>query len=262
MVEPGQALFGMGTYLCIMPVYCHRPDASVMIERGLNTEHHAVPGQFVSFIYNQGGALVKWFRDTFAASERELARAKGESIYASLLGEMPNGPSRLMVLPHLTATGPPHFVNDSSGMIAGLKLETSRGEILKAILEGATFYLRESLEALPATGIEINGFRAAGGGSQSDRWVQTCADILKRPIARPKVNEAGALGAAILAGYGSGLWPTLQQGVEAMVALERVFSPDPEVARIYNERFTAYQRLWPLVGEYLRDFERQVSDIY
>ncbi len=256
VVEPGQAMFGMGTYLCIMPVYRHRPDATAMVERGLNTEHHAVPGQFVSFIYNQGGALVKWFRDTFAAAEREQARSRGETVYGSLLAEMPEGPSRLVVLPHFTATGPPHFVADSSGVVAGLKLETSRGEILKAILEGTTFYLRESLEALPPTGIEISGFRAVGGGSQSNRWVQTCADILNRPFTRPKVSEAGVLGAAILAGCGSGLWPTLQAGVEAMVVLDRVFSPDPEVARIYDQRFAVYRRLWPLLTEYLRDLEQ------
>jgi xylulokinase len=256
VIEPGQAMLGMGTFLCIMPVYRHRPDSSLMIERGLNTEHHAVPGQFVSFIYNQGGALVKWFRDTFAGSEREQARSKGESIYPALFEEMPTGPSRLMVLPHFTTTGPPRFISESSGVIAGLKLETSRGDILKAILEGSTFYLRESLEALSPTGIAITGFRAAGGGSQSDRWVQTCADILGRPIARPKVNEAGALGAAILAGCGSGLWPTLKEGVDAMVVLDQGFSPDPEAARVYDQRFTAYVRLWPLLAEYLRDLDQ------
>ncbi|RPI26053.1 MAG: hypothetical protein EHM61_12765 [Acidobacteria bacterium] len=253
VVEPGQALFGMGTYLCMMPVYCHRPESSAMIQRGLNTEHHAVPGQLVSFIYNQGGALVKWFRDTFAAVEREQARSRRENVYDSLLAEMPQGPSRLMVLPHFTATGPPRFISDSAGVIAGLKLETSRGEILKAILEGSTFYLRESLEALPPTGIEISGFRAAGGGSQSDTWVQTCADILNRPFTRPKVSEAGTLGAAILAGCGSGLWPTLQDGVEAMVLIDRVFSPDPVASRAYDQHFDVYKRLWPLLSDYLRD---------
>ena len=64
-----------------------------MIERGLNTEHHAAPGAYVSFIYNQGGSLVKWFRDTFAARDRDAARAAGRDIYAELIGEMPAGPS-------------------------------------------------------------------------------------------------------------------------------------------------------------------------
>jgi sugar (pentulose or hexulose) kinase len=79
-IAPGAALYGMGTQLCMTPVFSARPDSTLMIERGLNTEHHAVPGQFVSFIYNQGGVLVKWFRDTFAHAER-LQAAEAGSLY-------------------------------------------------------------------------------------------------------------------------------------------------------------------------------------
>jgi len=256
VVKPGSAMYGMGTYLCMMPVYTRRPEAAAMIDRGLNTEHHAVPGQFVSFIYNQGGALVKWFRDTFAAADRDKARLTGESIYSWLLAELPKSPSRIMVLPHFAPTGPPRFIDDSAGVIAGLKLETSRGEILKAILEGMTFYLRESLEALPGTGIEITDFRAVGGGSRSDTWIQICADILNRPFVRPKTSEAGVLGAAILAGLGSGVFPSLEAGVSSMVELDKSFFPDEAATRRYDESFALYRRLWPLLQEYLRTLAR------
>jgi xylulokinase len=256
VIEPGSAMYGMGTYLCVMPVFRRRPQAAGMVERGLNTEHHAVPGRFVSFIYNQGGVLVKWFRDTFAAAEREQARLMGESIYSSLLAEMPKAPSGLVVLPHFAPTGPPRFIDDSSGVVAGLKLETSRGEILKAILEGMTFYLRESLEALPGTGIEITDFRAVGGGSRSDSWIQISADILNRPFLRPKTSEAGVLGAAILAGLGSGVFPSLQAGVSSMVQPDQEFLPDPRASRRYHEAFALYRRLWPLLDDYLRALGR------
>ena len=66
VISPGQAMYGMGTYLCMMPVFTQRPEEAIMLERGLNTEHHTVPHLYVSFIYNQGGSLVKWYRDTFA----------------------------------------------------------------------------------------------------------------------------------------------------------------------------------------------------
>jgi xylulokinase len=253
VIEPGRVMYGMGTYLCAVPVFTRRPDAEVMIERGLNTEHHAAPGHFVSFIYNQGGILVKWFRDTFARAERDQMRATGQDIYPALLAEMPDGPGSVMVLPHFTMTGPPQFIQDSAGVIAGLKLHTSRGEILKGIVEATTFYLRESLETLPGAGIEITEFRAVGGGSKSDAWIQVCADILGRPFVRPRVNEAGALGAAILAGTGAGIFPSLQAGVEAMVQLEKEFTPDEQKHRVYAERFEHYARLGPLMREYLRD---------
>jgi xylulokinase len=256
VIQEGRAVYGMGTFICITPVFSKRRDPAVMIERGVNTEHHAVPGKFVSFIYNQGGSLVKWFRDTAAMAEHRDAEAAGRDIYEDLFAEIPEGmrsAGRIVVLPHFTTTGPPEFISDSCGVIAGLRLETSRGDILKGILEGVTFYLKECVESLPPTGIEITDFRAVGGGSKSDAWLQVTADILQRPLVRPKVTEAGALGAAIIAGVGCGVFPSYEAGVEAMVSLERTFEPDPRKVEAYEIRFEQYRRLWPLMADYLRD---------
>jgi xylulokinase len=253
VIAPGRAVYGMGTFHCITPVFTDPPDAQTMISRGLNTEHHAVPGRYVSFIYNQGGSLVKWYRDTFAGAEHRRADAEGRSVYPALLDELPAGPSRVMVLPHFTTTGPPAFVSDSAGVIAGLRLETKRGEILKGLIEGAAFYLKEIVDALPQTGIRAENFRAVGGGSQSDAWVQTCADIFGQPFTRPVITEAGALGAAIIAGVGSRRFHAYEEGVDAMVKLERTFEPDRRRHAHYERRFHLYQRLWPLMDEYLRD---------
>ena len=252
VISPGQAMYGMGTYLCMMPVFNSRPQASIMLEHGLNIEHHTVPELYVSFIYNQGGSLVKWYRDTFARLEREQVNTTKQDIFSLLLAEMPGTPSRVMALPHFTATGPPDFIDDSSGVIAGLKLETTRGEILKGLIEASTFYLRECFERLPETGIEITDFRAVGGGSKSDVWIQICADILGRPFVRPRITEAGLLGAAILAGTGSGIFSSLEEGVKSMVQLDRTFLPDTLNQTLYNVRFFQYQRLWPLMADYLR----------
>jgi xylulokinase len=259
VIKEGRAVYGMGTFTCVTPVFSQRRAPHVMLERGLNTEHHAVPAKYVSFIYNQGGSLVKWFRDTFAAAERRQAQEAGRDIYAALISEIPERPSSVIVLPHFTTTGPPEYISDSCGVIAGLRLETSRGEILKGLIEGDTFYLKECVESLPPTGIAISDFRAVGGGSKSDVWVQTCADIMGRPFVRPEVSEAGALGAAIIAGVGSGTFPSYQAGVEAMVRLERTFEPDRHRYELYQERFEKYGRLWPLLGAYLRDLASGVG---
>ena len=87
-------------------------------------------------------------------------------------------------------------------------METTRGEILKGLIEAVTFYIRASFETLPGVGIPVTDFRAVGGGSKSDAWIQISADILGRPFVRPKINEAGVLGAAILAGVGCGVFYT------------------------------------------------------
>ena len=252
VIDPVGAAYGMGTFHCITPVFADPPAPQTMIARGLNTEHHAVPGRYVTFIYNQGGSLVKWFRDTFALAEHRQAEAQGRSIYPALLAEMPAGPSRVMVLPHFTTTGPPDFIADSSGLIAGLRLDTSRGEILKGILEGAAFYLKEVVDSLPETGIQTAEYRAVGGGSQSDAWVQICADIFGQPFTRPAITEAGALGAAIIAGVGAGLFEDYAQGVASIVKLERTFEPDPHQHALYQARYQTYRRLWPTIADYLR----------
>ena len=255
VIAPGHAMYGMGTFICMVPVFHQRPDPAAMIAQGLCTEHHVVPGEFVSFIYNQGGSLVKWFRDTFAPVERQQCAASGKDIYDLLTAEMPTGPSRVLALPHFTTTGPPEFIEDSSGVLAGLQLDTSRGEILKGMIESMTFYLRESFEALPAV-IAISDFRAAGGGSRSEAWMQISADILGRPLQRAMVHEAGALGAAIIAAAGSGIFSSIDDGVERMVKFGRTFYPDPASQRRYDERYGQYRRLWPLMKAYLRELSR------
>ncbi len=255
VIEPGSAVYGLGTYACITPVFTARPPAAVMIARGLNTEHHAMPGRFVSFIYNHGGSLVKWYRNTFASADHRQASAAGEDVYPALFAEVPRDPSRVIVLPHFAATGPPEFITDSSGVMAGIRLSTPRGEILKGIIEGVGYYLKECVDGLSATGITITQYRAVGGGSKSDVWVQTCADIMGRPFSRPAITEAGALGAAIMAGVGSGMFTSYSEGVEAMVKLERCFDPDPAQHERYAARYELYQPLWPLLRDYLRQID-------
>jgi xylulokinase len=252
-------MYGMGTYICMMPVFTRRREPQVMIARGLNTEHHAAPGRYVSFIYNHGGSMVKWFRDTFAQAERLQAIANGQDVYTRLTAEMPDRPSSILALPHWGPTGPPEFIADSCGVLLGLKLDTTRGDILKGLIEATTFYQRECLESLPATGIKIEDFRAVGGGSKSEAWLQIVADVMGRPVARPQIKEAGVLGAAIIAGAGCGVFPSLEAGVETMVKWERTFEPDAKKRTQYDERFAQYQQLWPLLKGYVRGIAPELN---
>ncbi len=252
VTQAGQAMFGMGTYLTAMPVFSKRQPPEKMIPYGVNTEHHAAPGLFVSFLYNHSGSMFKWFRDTFAAAEHKQAEAQGRSVYPDLVAEIPPGPSKVLVLPHFAPTGPPRFIPDSSGVIVGLHLSTTRGEICKAILESPMFYLRELLEPLAKNGIQISSFRAVGGGSKSDAWLQLSADILGIPLTRPAVTEAGCLGAAIIAGTGIGQFASMQEGGQSMIRLDKSIEPDTAMHTRYEERYALYQRLSPLLLDYLR----------
>ncbi|MBN2305434.1 MAG: hypothetical protein JXQ72_13195 [Anaerolineae bacterium] len=253
VIEPGSAVYGMGTYICITPVFTQRANSNTMIERGLNTEHHAVPNQYVSFIYNHGGSIVKWFRDTFAHLDHQQAVAQKRDIYAELFAEIPDDPSRVLVLPHFAATGTPDFLTNPTAVMVGLQLSTPRGEILKSIIEGTAFYLKECVDTLPATRITISDYRTVGGGSKSDTWIQTCADIMGQPFSRPAITEAGALGAAIMAGVGSGVFSSYPQAVDVMVNITQRFEPDDAQHRRYTERYELYKPLWPLMRDYLQE---------
>jgi xylulokinase len=245
-IQPGMASYTIGSYICITPAYDTIPPATQMIAAGLNVEHHAVAGLYVSFMYNAtGGSLLKWFRDTFARLERAEAQASGRDIYDLLLAEMPAEPTDLLVLPHFAPTGPPDFDPNPTGLIAGLTLETTRGQIIKGLLEGLTYYFRVGFGVMEDAGIHIREYRVAGGGARSDAWMQIKADILGKQLVRPKNVDASALGAAILAGIGSGLYQSAQQAVDSLVQIDRVFEPDPRRQRQYDERFVRYKLLYP-----------------
>ena len=252
VVQPGQAVYGMGTFVCVTPVYPVPPPSPVMLRNGLNVEHHVVPGLYASFLFNvSGGAVLRWARDTFARAEKAEAAARGLDIYDQLLAEMPLEPTGLMVLPHFGPCGPPTFDANSSGVVLGLKLETSRGELTKGLLEGVTYYFAEGLDLIAEAGLKVNEYRATGGGAKSDAWLQLTADILGRPICRLRVSECGVLGAAILAGVGAGVFSAAAETAQRCVHVTRTFEPMPARHTIYTERLAHYKQLYPLIRGYL-----------
>lgn len=252
----GKAVCGLGSFECITPAYRQRPPPEAMLRNGLNIEHALLPDLFVSFIYNQAGSLVKWFRDTFASADaRNLPPQTG--IYDLLDAEMPPTPTNLMVLPYFEITGPPEFVTNASGVIAGLKTGTHRGEILKAIIEGSAYYFVDSLQALHGMGIDCSEFVATGGGARSDRWLQIKADVFGVPFVRPKVTEGSLLGAAMLAGISTGRYNTAREAISAHVKRDRLFEPDQARHAQYRAKAAYYRRLFPLIREFLSDWESQ-----
>ncbi len=250
----GKAVCGLGSFECLTPAYDKRPAPDAMLRHGLNVEHGLLPGIYVSFIYNQAGSLVKWFRDTFAAYDAQTLAA-GESIYQRLNTEMPDMPTHLLVLPYFDITGPPEFVANASGVIAGLKPGTRRGDIFKAVIEGSAYYFCDSLIALHDMGIDTSEFVATGGGARSDRWLQIKADMFGVPFIRPRETEGSLLGAAMLAGIATGRYHTAQEAVDAQVTHERRFEPDPARHACYREKAAHYRRLFPIMRDFLADWE-------
>lgn len=234
VISAGKAVYGMGSFDCITPVYEKPADPLAMLQRNLNIEHHVLPELYVSFLYNQSGLLVKWFRDTFASADVS---------YGQLDSELPVDPTRLLVLPHFDL--PPHHAGSTSGVIVGLKTNTRRGEILKAIIEGATLYFVAGIDSLRRMEIDTTEFIASGGGAKSDAGLQIRADILGVPVARPRITEAGLLGSAMLAGLATGIFQTPEEAAALFVHRGRMFEPDAKRHAIYREKHALYQQLYP-----------------
>jgi len=252
VIRAGMAIYGIGTFICITPVYDRLPDRAKMLASGLNIEHHVVVGHYVSFLYNlTGGALLKWYRDQFGRLEKREAAKRKVDPYDILLADLPADPTPLLALPHFAVTGPPLFESRTKGVIVGLTLETDHRTVLKGLLEGVTYYFREGLDLLEQAGVTVKEFRATGGGAKSPVWLQIKADILGTPLATVKVTEAGALGAAILAGIGTGVYRSIPEAVEAVVKVDRVFEPNASRHARYREQFEKYRRVYPALREIL-----------
>ncbi len=112
-----------------------------------------------------------------------------------------------------------------------------------------TYYFAEGIRIIQKAGIKIDEYRPTGGGAKSDKWIQIKADIMGKPFARPKVAEASSLGAAILAGTATGVYSNLQQAVEEIIEIDRIFVPDEKKHNIYMEKLETYKKFRTVISD-------------
>ena len=233
--EPGTAMYATGTVECITPAFDRPVFTPALRRHNLCTYDHAAPGLYTTVAYSlTGGNILKWYRDQFAPNQD----------YRDVLNSAAPEPTRLLVMPYWTPSGTPYFDLHTAGAILGLRLTTTRGEILRALLEGVAFEMRLNLEILQESGCVIRELRAIGGGAKSAFWTQLKADVLGRPITTLNVTEAGCLGVALLAcaAVTGQTVPTLaRQWVQPHTTL----TPQPAAARWYDEQFARYRQLYP-----------------
>ena len=195
---------------------------------------------------------MKWFRDTFAAAEKK----DGVDLYAKLNAELPAAPTDLLVLPHFDPPQWPQAIPDTAGIIMGLRTHTTRGDILKAIMEGTALYFVDGLAALHATGTRMTEFIAGGGGAKSDAWLQIKADIFGLPVVRPCTTEGGLAGCAMLAGMATGVFSSAAEAARVFVRRDRVFEPDAQRHAVYQQKHALYRQMFPANRDLLRGLRR------
>ncbi|MHB1294450.1 MAG: FGGY-family carbohydrate kinase [Anaerolineae bacterium] len=252
-MRSGAAAYHMAHAVSILAVYQAIPITSLMQARGLSSEPHVVPDHLVSRVLNPaGGTVLRWFRDQLAVQEHQLARKRGANIYDVLLAEMPEEPTRLVAwprgMPDLSAGGG----DPLPGAVVGLDERTTRGELVKCLLEGIALHAAECQSQLRQVGIPVEFYRAVGGGARADRWLQLTADVVGVPVERVAQGESGAAGAAALAGVGCGAFPSLTAATWALVRVQRRFEPDAARHRAYQGTLERQRELAALLRNYGR----------
>ncbi len=252
-VAAGIAMDSTGTVECVGVASPRLVLDDALLRSNLPVSPHTAAGMTIVFGYSStGGALLRWYRDTFGRAELDEARASGRDVYDVILAQASEGPSPVLILPHFVGSGTPWMDAASKGAILGLNLSTTRGQIVKAMLDSVSYEIKLSLDAMEAAGIAIGELRAFGGGARSPLWLQVKADIYGKPVQAMDVAEAPCLGVAILAGLATGVFTSVDDALARMVRAAQTYQPDPAMVERYQERCELYQQIYPTLAAFNR----------
>ncbi|MDH3255097.1 MAG: xylulokinase [Acidobacteriota bacterium] len=201
---------------------------------------HAVPDTWhvMGVMLSAAGSL-RWYRDVVAS----------DVDYDALLGEAAEvepGSEGVVFLPYLSGERTPHADPHARGAFVGLTLAHGRGHLTRAVLEGVAFGLKDNLALMAAVGLEdVGQVRISGGGARSPVWRQILADVLGVELVSVETSEGAALGAALLAGVGSGVWESVEKACGAAVQLGDITKPDADARKPYARIYQRFRECYP-----------------
>ena len=245
VVENGQAFTTLGTSGVI---FAHMNKVSIDPKGRVHTFCAAVPGEWtvMSCTLSAGGSL-QWFRNNFYRNEMDAAKSMEVDIYELMdlqASKKPVGANRLLFLPYLMGERSPILDPDARGVFFGLSGIHTKGDMLRAVMEGISYSQRDCLDVLTEMGVTFKEMLATGGGSRSRFWRQMLADNYNCPVTTLKNPEGPALGAAILAGVGTGLYDSVQNACNCILKFNTPVTPDIKMVRAYTPYYKLYKELY------------------
>jgi len=227
----GDAMYLSGTSEVLGVVSTrHAPTPGVIVfppYRGIRL--HAAPTQ-------SGGGSMAWLCTLLGRSFDEISR---------LAAATPPSDATPLFLPHLQGERAPLWDLKSRGVFARMNAATGPGDLSRAVMEGVAFSARLALEAAESSaGMGVDRLNIGGGGARSDVWGPIRADALGKTIRRVRMLDAAALGAAIIAGVGSGAMQSFETAIDRLVSFERAFEPNSSARGYYDAKFGKYQELY------------------
>ncbi|HUQ21565.1 MAG TPA: xylulokinase [Gaiellaceae bacterium] len=232
--RPGRLSVVLGTsgvVFAALPEFAADPQARV------HAFCHAVPDTWhaMGVMLSAAGSL-RWLRDALGAGYEELL-ADG--------AQMPAGAEGVLFAPYLAGERTPHADPDARGAFTGLALHHGRGALVRAVLEGVAFGLRDSLQLLVELGVEPAAARVSGGGARSELWLRIVASVLGLPLERTAVEEGAAFGAALLGGVEAGVFSSAEEAVAACVRVRETVEPEAAWSGVYEDAYGRYRQLYP-----------------
>jgi xylulokinase len=209
----------------------------------IHTFCHAIPNVWHVMGVTQGAGLsLRWFRDQFGAGKED-----GRDPYEMLMDEASTvsaGADGLLWAPYLMGERTPYLDPHARGALVGITAQHTRAHMIRAILEGVAFSLRDSLTLFAETGVPVESIRLGGGGARSELWQQIQADIYGMPVELVAAEEGAAYGAAILAGVGTGLWNSVGTAVNSIVRIAKRVTPISKNVSLLNRQYLEYRKLY------------------
>jgi xylulokinase len=210
----------------------------------VHTFCHAVPGRWHVMGVTQGAGLsLRWFRDQFGAGIDD-----GRDPYEHLTEEaaaVRAGADGLVWTPYLMGERTPHLDPQARAALVGLTASHTRAHMIRAILEGVAFSLRDTFEIFREMSVPVNEIKLGGGGARSELWQQIQADVYGRAVKTVEAEEGAAYGAALLAGVGVGAWPSVDQACDSIVRIKAEVEPDREAVAVMEQQYQIFRQIYP-----------------
>jgi xylulokinase len=242
-------------------VFVHSDTPQVDPEGRLHTFCHAVHGKWhmMGVTLAAGGSL-QWFRNSLCETVAAVAKKSKIDVYDMLTEEAavtPVGADGLFFLPYLAGERTPHADPLARGAFVGLTLAHTRGHMVRAILEGVTYSLRDCLAIIEEQGVAVKQIRASGGGAKSGFWRQMQADVMGKSVVTMAADEGPAYGVALLAAVGAGQYKDVVEACAATVKTTSETKSRAKVKQRYDAAFPEYQQLY----RSLRDDFRAIAKL-
>lgn len=219
----------------------------------VHTLCHAVPGKWHVMGVTQGAGLsFKWFKETFCQKEVEDCKSQGKNIYDVLTAKAAKskpGANGVVYLPYLMGERTPHLDSNVKGGFFGVSLINNYDDFIRSILEGVSFSLKNCLDIIEDMNVKIEDIRVSGGGAESEVWRKILCDIFQYKLTTVKASEGPALGVAILAGVGAGVYESVEAACDKIVKGQDTVNPDESVKERYNEVYEVYNSLYEKVKD-------------